>query len=610
LKITKESLNNIVLILAIITVISAFLGYVFQLGLGIPEAFYSIYGFFGGDGDIEDIQSSILLKITAFTAPLSVAMLIIFFFFQELNKWWFLTFRAQSHCIICGLGHMGMALAEDVLEKDDYTKLVIIESDESNPNIESMRLRGAIVLHGDATNAKIAKKVKAKSAKSIITLTGSDICNLEIAITLANMQANEPKLYIHLEHRENEALLQSPLFKKLNIKGFNTYDHAAQTLFMRLPLGGNVDTMGEDTVRVAIIGADSVGMSVLYRVLNLGHFYNGKPIEVTIYDEEIESKKEHFLKTYPIEFDCAYWKIVFYEESLFYAQKELAYDQIIFCKRNTQQSFADAMRLVRNKASLLGNKEVFVFADRHEMIASLVDAGKEGVFKNLFTFGEFKKICAHDVIVNEALDGMAIQTNARYNDLHGYNDKNLSPTQQWKELDPFLKDSNRMQVEHLFVKLKVINKYLEEAIPQGDFETIKQEAMQRWFVYGGTMLWDDIKGAKTLATHIPLDVLENLARTEKMRWNAFHILNGWQKLDIPNDAKEKVKKDKDKKLHPCLVPWERLDDVSKNHNHDFKSDDIETVMRTLEMAQSIAGTDGLLSGEIRRFEGLMKSYQA
>lgn len=608
MKTTKESLNNIVLILAIITVFSAFIGYVFQLGLGIPEAFYSIYGFFGGNGDAGDIQSSILLKIAAFTAPLSVAMLIIFFFFQELNKWWFLTFRAKDHCIICGLGHMGMALAEDILDNhvQKYSKLVIIEPDEGNPNVELMRLRGAIVLHGDATNEKIAKKAKAKSAKSIITLTGSDISNLEIAITLAKMQANEPKLYIHLEHRENEALLQSELFKNLNIKGFNTYDHAAQTLFMRLPLGGNVDTMGEDVVKIAIIGADTVGMSVLYRVLNLGHFYNGKPIEVTIYDEEIEPKKQHFLKTYPVEFDCEYWKIAFHEESVFYAQKELPYNQIIFCKRNTQQSFADAMRLVRNKASLLEHKEVFVFADSHEMIASLVDAGKEGAFKSLFTFGEFKKICAHDVIVNEALDSMAIQTNARYNDLHDYNDKNLSPAQQWKNLDPFLKDSNRMQVEHLFVKLKVINNYLEKAIPQGDFEIIKQEAMQRWFVYGGTMLWDDIKGAKTLATYIPLDVLENLARTEKMRWNAFHILNGWQKLDIPHDAKEKVKKDKEKKLHPCLVPWEGLDYVSNNHNHDYKSDDVETVMRAYEMAQSIVGTNGLLSEEIRRFEGLME----
>ncbi|NLC27152.1 MAG: hypothetical protein GX780_00030, partial [Campylobacteraceae bacterium] len=411
-------------------------------------------------------------------------------------------------------------------------------------------------------------------------------------------------LYIHLEHRENEALLQSELFKNLSIKGFNTYDHAAQTLFMRLPLGGNVDTMGEDVVKIAIIGADTVGMSVLYRVLNLGHFYNGKPIEVTIYDEEIEPKKQHFLKTYPIAFDCEYWKIAFQEESVFYAQKELPYNQIIFCKRNTQQSFADAMRLVRNKASLLEHKEVFVFADSHEKIANLIDVGKEGVFKSLFTFGEFKKICAHDVIVNEALDSMAIQTNARYNDLHGYNDKNLSPAQQWKNLDPFLKDSNRMQVEHLFVKLKVINKYLEEATPQGDFEAIKQEAMQRWFVHGGTMLWDEIKGAKTLATYIPLDVLEKLARSEKMRWNAFHILNGWQKRDIPNDTKEKVAKDKEKKLHPCLVPWEGLDYVSKNHNHDYKSDDAETVMRAYEMAQSIANTNELLSQEVVRFKEL------
>lgn len=607
MKTTKESLNNIVLILAIVTVISTFLGYVLQLGLGIPEAFYSIYSFFGGNGEVGDIQSSLFLQIAAFSAPLSVAMLIIFFFFQELSKWWFLTFRAKDHCIICGLGHMGMALAEDILDnhKYDYTKLIIIEPDESNPNAELMRLHGAIIIHGDATNENIMKKAKAKTAKSIIALTGSDISNLEIAITLAKMQALEPKLYVHLEYRENEALLQSKLFQNLNIKGFNTYDHAAQTLFMRLPLGGNVDTMGEGIVRVAIIGLDAVGLSVLYRVLNLGHFYNGKPIQVDIYDNK--AKEQDFLKTYPVELDCSYWKITFHEEAAFYAQKELPYDQIIFCKRNTQESFADAMRLVRNKASLLENKEVFVFADSHEMIASLVNSGKDGVFKSLFTFGEFKKICAHDVIINEALDSMAIQTNARYNDLHGYNPKNLSPALQWKTLDPFLKDSNRMQVEHLFIKLNVINTYLEKKKYQGNYETIKEVAMQRWFVHGGTMLWDEIKGAKTLATYIPIDTLEKLAHTEKMRWNAFHILNGWKKLDIPQDAKEKIGKDKDRKLHPCLVPWEELDKVSKNHKHDYKSDDSETVMRAYEMAASISSSSELLSQEAMRFMKLMDS---
>lgn len=605
MKITKETLNNTVLILAIITIATSFLGYIVQVGVGIPEAFYGAYSFIVGDGKAVDIEGSILLQTAAFTAPFSIALLIIFFFFQEVNKWFFLSFRAKDHCIIFGLGHMGIALAEDILEhhKKTYRKLIIIEPDDNNPNIEFIRLRGVIVLHEDATNPKLLQKIKANRAKSLITLTGSDVSNMEIAIGLAKMKASEPKLYVHLEHRENEVLLQSGLFADLNIKGFNVYDHAAQTLFMRHPIGSNAQTVpGNEAVRIAIIGVDTVGISVLYRVLNLGHFYNGKPIEVTLYDEEISSKQQQFLKTFPIAPDCPYWKVAFEDEAQFYAKKIIPFNQIIFCKRSTQKNFADAMRLVRNRASSLEGSEVFVYAGTHEKIAGLVDAEKSGALKNLYIFGVFRQICSHDVIINETLDAMAKLTNARYNDLHGYNEKQLSSEDQWKRLDPFLKESNRMQAEHLLIKLKVINSFLGNPQNREDYEAVKKEAQTRWFVHGGEMLWDEIRGAEILASHVPIDVLDGLARMEKMRWNAFHILNGWKKLDISAGHRGKVAKDKELKLHPCIVPWDELDKVSINHQHDYKSDDVETVMRAYEMLDGASFQSDTVSSEFAQFK--------
>jgi len=588
--ITKEKLNNTVLTLSTITIVAAFLGYALEVKVGVIEAFYSVYGFFGGNGGVDDIGVSILLKIASFTAPLSIALLVIFLFFQQLNKWFFLTFRAKDHFVICGLGHMGMVLAEDILEnhRKTYRKLVIIERDEANPNIDVMRLRGAIVLHEDSTSLKVLEKVKANQAKCLVALTGNDVSNLEIAIGLAKIDAISLKIYLHLENRENESLLRNNLFKKLDIKSFNSYDNAAQTLFMRHPIGGSSRSpISDEVVRVAVFGVDSVGASILYRLLNLGHFYNGLPIEVVLYDEQVDSRRQQFLKTFPIDLASNYWNVSFESEESFYTNRRSRFDQIIFCKTDTQSSFADAMRLVRNEALALERTEVFVYADSHEEIASLVDAEESGALRNLFTFGTFRDLCSHDVIINEKLDIMGKITNARYNGLHGYS-RGKTEEVQWRELEPFLKDANRMQVEHLLTKVNVLNAFLDMECEKKDYEYVKSQAYSRWFHYGGLMFWDDIDGAEKLASYIPLDVVENLAKMEKKRWNAFHILDGWKQLPVDDTTGDIVKKNKDQKLHPCLVTWEELDKVSENHRHDYKSDDIETVIRSYEMIDGIS----------------------
>ena len=377
----------------------------------------------------------------------------------------------------------------------------------------------------------------------------------------------------------------------MNIKSFCLYDSAAQTLFTKYPLGTNVNTFLPDKlVKVALVGFDKVGESLLYRLLNLGHFYNQEPIEITVFDYDIKVKEQEFLKSHPINQEMCekYWKIHFEDEYTFYQQSELQYTQIIFCSTDSQKSFQDAMRMMKSHASEISkdNIESYLYTDVHHSISSLID-DNEIEFKSLHTFGDFEKLCTYDVIVNESLDEMAKKSNYRYNELHNYNDEGKDIQTQWRELESFLKDSNRMQVEHLPIKLQIVNKFLEKQVKQGEYENIKKEAMKRWFQFGGEMIWDNMKDTKELAEYIPLEVLDTLAKVEHNRWNAFHILNGWKKREIPTYATEKIKKDTATKEHPCLVKWDDLDNVSKNHKHDYKSDDVETVMRIGDMLEEV-----------------------
>lgn len=593
----KRKKEDLPYIFGAIAILSAFIGYLAQ-GNDFFQSFYASFGFLGGNGDIDSMKESILLQIAGVFAPLSVGALIVTLFYRKIKDWQFLTFNAKEHFVICGLGDMGKALAEDLLQGEKfkqkkYSKLVIIELNELNPHIEDMREKGAIVLTGDAREKTFLQTLTIQNAKTVVFLSGDDIVNLDIIVAISEMRT-KASLYIHLENRENYELLRSETFKDLNIKSFSIYDSAAQTLFMKHPLGCNVDTTKEETtVRVALVGFDKVGESLLYRILNLGHFYNQEPIEVDVFDFDMQNKEREFLKSYPIKGreDIAkdYWKVTFKDEPEFYVS-DIDYTQIIFCSRDSKRSFQDAMRFMKTHADKIGKfkTQVYIFGDTHYGISSLLQ-NNNNIFKNLHTFGLFSELCTYDVVVNEELDAMAKSSNAGYNNLHGYNEENKNVDEQWNELDSFLKDSNRMQVEHLAIKLKVVNSYLGKKETQSrSYEEIKQDAIERWFVHGGKMLWDDMHLAKELAMQIPLDVLERLAQVEHNRWNAFHILHGWKKLDISEDTKEKIGKDKKQKLHPCLVRWgEELDEVSKNHKHDYKSDDIETVMRVGDMLKDI-----------------------
>ena len=100
---------------------------------------------------------------------------------------------------------------------------------------------------------------------------------------------------------------------------------------------------------------------------------------------------------------------------------------------------------------------------------------------------------------------------------------------------------------------------------------------------------------------------ENLAKSEHLRWCAFHYTFGYdvmeidefierlkkQQTEIQEHGKSDIKprQDTEAKKHVCLVSWDKLDDVSKaensvtHGNRDFKKNDrdnIDTIMKLMQ----------------------------
>ena len=613
--------DTTMLICGILTVFFSFLGHSIENGFfsGFLKSAYQTLALLLGNYDFK--ATNIVSKCSLY-----IAIVFTLFFYcsvfikllgKKLRTWCFLKFCVKNHIVICGAGDMGYALAKDILNKHQDKKLLVVDINPTNDNVNSICTLGGYAISGNAIDKDVLNKLNITKAEKIILMTGKDISNLEIldAITKVIPEAdkndpdNEKNIYIHLESKENYEILPSIKRSGINIKAFSVYDNAAQTLFMKHPIGENVDTIDNDSVNLAIVGFDAAGLSVLYRALALGHFFNGKPLNVTIFDNNHEKKRAEFLKLYPINLKAGgiiNWNIDFKDDGELFNKDGIEnFNQIIFCKTNVQASLTDIARIIKNQSAHLENKQFFIFIDKHDGIKGIANDIKiDNKNKmDIIPFGNFSQICSYDVVVNEIYDKMAIRADQRYNQLH-------KPEYEtnWGDLSPFLQDSNRMQVEHLPIKLKAINKLLSENRFL-EYDEAKEKARNRWFDLmlnnqnvsdiSKIDLWDkEIKGAKSL------DDIEKLAKMEKHRWNAFHILNGWTTLPKPEGQDYPYRKDNNKKEHALLIGWDELEEASKyivedgiKKNHNYKSDDVETVMRAYDMIVSAFEDDKILQDE-------------
>lgn len=131
-------------------------------------------------------------------------------------------------------------------------------------------------------------------------------------------------------------------------------------------------------------------------------------------------------------------------------------------------------------------------------------------------FGAANELYTPELVMQEALSRLAIALNERYRTDH----PEAAP---WEALSDFKKRSNLAAADHLQVKLDLLRQEAGERLTQ-------KAALERYRSAGP-------------------DEKDRFRRIEHARWCRFHRLNGWQYGDVRDDQK---------RLHPLLVPFDRL----------------------------------------------------
>ncbi len=174
-----------------------------NLNTSIVDALYFSVGMITGAGGNEQVAEHTPDSIKLFTAIMMlVGAAIVGIFYALLNdfvlgtrlkQFWDAARVPQSnHYIVCGLGSIGVQIVNQ-LHANGY-EVVVIEPDQNNRFLNTIRALGIPVIHGDASLPVTLKAAHIDRALALLAVTSNDTTNLEIALNGKGISPEVPAI--------------------------------------------------------------------------------------------------------------------------------------------------------------------------------------------------------------------------------------------------------------------------------------------------------------------------------------------------------------------------------------------------------------------------------
>lgn len=581
---------------------------------------YKTFSSFYGGGSVEDGGFTLALARVAailFTswAVIFSAMLVMK---QHMHQWWVIG-KSKDHYVICGLGERGFALAENLLSQPDRKEVIAIESDLNNPNIERLRRLGGAVIEGNARDKHALLSAGLAHASHLITLTERDATNLEILDVATEVAKGLPNkcssgkvknkftCHVHIANRENRVLFEvgGRFFPhtvrsefSVEVSLFNLFEHAAQIHFQEhLPGGVNmqIDKPDAEPIRLLINGLGRMGEAILVEAMQMGHFANHKPIEITVLDNDAPSRKHHFFQRF--------WEV---QNHLVGKPDGLGLWQLKFVASHDEvgplNSYTDIFACHDTEdEALTAIHNLFERSLREDMkhrntrFFVYIPSGRQLTNEKITPIGAIKGVCCKEMVIDAELEHASSQinriyANARLLEVSGVAKDVLTEAQKleitndealikydaskdefknklaWENLPLIKKASSLAAKRHIKIKLRALG--LKEVESTGDpaiskIEFSKELLEDDWPEYEKDSNFPKVD---YLLAHAKLasglnnvedlkKLIDALAESEHARWNAFYVLNNFHYEN---------KKDESRRAHDCLLNWETLQKEKSN----------------------------------------------
>lgn len=455
----------------------------------------------------------------------------------------------RDHIVVCGAGDKGTRLVRRFRRGNHDgiggRKVVVLDrapAEATGPT--ACRELGALTVTGDARDPASLKRAGVEKARYLVLVCGADGTNAEIALQARALlpggrtralhcfaHVTDPGLCRLLRERE----LEVGVARNFRLEFFNIYSSATRALLRE-------HRSLAEARHVVVVGLDAFGRSVVRAMarapLGDASAEGAAPrLHVTIYDEGAREKVEAFRRSdpgtaartelRPRELDRSLPS--FDSESVPGADRVPPIDAACICLHDDGQAVAAALALLRAVPSARFPVVVGLMEDTG--LATLLDQ-RRGEFRRLRGFPILDHGCTEDVLRgrNEEL-ARAVHEDyrraARDRGREFGSDPSLAP---WSTLPESLRRSNRRQADHIFTKLEAIGCAL---MPRNSHDMAPFQ--------------------------FESDEVDRLARMEHDRWVQERREDGWR----PGPTK-----DVERKETPYLVPWEELDEETRELDRD------------------------------------------
>ena len=499
----------------------------------ISDLIYAVVKLFIIDNDYSLTHINIFLNIARFLAPLSLATAIINgvlkLFSSRINiekvK------RFSNHIIICGDTDSNKSLIINIIDanKDDY---IFVKNDKTN-GISTFR---NTVEYQDINTELLTNIAYYKSRYLIIsfqndaeslsfTNTLLDTINLDqiqkeidIIILFRNPKWSELSNDMGIFGSINEKVSTS---KYLNVRYLNYIDKAIRKnmLVCAPDIIKPITNITDPAIEVGVIGNNTVSQRLIINLALNSHYINHQKLKIHV-THNSSAEFHSFIVEYQLNRSV---EIIETDIEDLYNNADIT--ALYICENDE----LILMQHIKNldKSEFLSDKVRFIFIEQSNNIRPLLPAKQNKIIDISKEIGIF------DNIINESLDDIAKTIHNDYiaklketNKLQA--DKETH--QGWSLLPDEIKDRNRMQADHIDIKLRSLNC---EKVPLSSSKEIYD--------------WKNDPR------------LEALSEGEHNRWNAYMYYKGWKLGTVI---------DEQKKTHPDLIPYKELEDYIKQYDRN------------------------------------------
>lgn len=374
------------------------------------------------------------------------------------------------------------------------------------------------------------------------------------------------KIYILNNSEEARIILDSAPKNNIRLELVNEKDRAIYQHIYDEPLYKNSIN---NQISILIVGCGKLGTEFLKAITWCGQIINHK-LNINIIDINANRIKEKINIIYPELIENYNYNFIdadIYSERAIAELDKLKNQNINYvivaldseAKNIDVAIFLRRYFLEQDKKSYSRMPSINLWIEKNDKKVQIDSLKHDSIINsyNLNSFGSIDEMYNSKSIVNSEIEKLAMQVHSVYN-----------PSDIEKNLEDFYKleynkKSSRAVAVHIKYKLYSVLKDVYLGDLESDLENNIDEVLKQY---------NNIKNA---------NILEELARNEHDRWNAYVRTDGFK-----NIAKEEVLKYKEftkntkhflAKLHPAIVEYEKLDEVEQYLQKDFKSADINII---------------------------------